>query len=699
MAKDNIFFTSTTEIGKQHTPIDSESKMSTGGNVLLAPNGKPSHLTAEQYKLVRTPEFKAWFGDWENNPENASKVVDENGEPMPVYHGTTYEFTTFEESSYFTDDYMNADGYAHGEIVLEAFLILKNPLIINAKGRKWDDLKSKYGSSTREIVGALDQEKYDGVIFNNINDNWFDDEGDTQNVYNVNKPNQIKLADGTNTTFDGNNPDIRFKNGGNMENETPKVKLAVKNKIKQLAKRIVEISNLNLGDEDDFFSYKGKLSFKERRKLFEENRKLEAQLNEVTNTLSQEQCFSIDDSNFQGLNTGGDYGYQDEEMYAGGGGIDINEPFDVNGKTLAERVRVLLKQLYPTYKWSVTSSYSKMDVYLLEADFEPFTDFFKQKNPDRNRYSVDDRDFEEYMKNNAYITERAVEVFKPIREYINKFVYNRNANDPYADVDYNIYEYTYIGKWDKPYVQVAPKTKKGKTAVQPAVQIAATPTKVAIQEEIKIGTIIAFGAAYLKTQDWGLAEQMSEEYAFVESIENSGGETKLKITFVNVPKSPNISFNYSSEQIFEDYVKATVPLFETGDMVALKTRPTEVLKITHRIFYQNGLKYSENKDRFELDGFAWQYQLADGTYFFENEIQIVAPATQTPPTTPTVSETAFLDYLKATNEKAELIPQKVEVLTSLALFIKTAEEIDNIDTKKYAELLTELMEVSPKNPN
>jgi hypothetical protein len=31
-----------------------------GGQVrLLAPNGKPSNLTPEQYRLVRTPEFKA----------------------------------------------------------------------------------------------------------------------------------------------------------------------------------------------------------------------------------------------------------------------------------------------------------------------------------------------------------------------------------------------------------------------------------------------------------------------------------------------------------------------------------------------------------------------------------------------------------------------------------------------------------------
>lgn len=32
---------------------------------LLAPNGKPSNLTPEQYRQVRTPEFKRWFGDWE----------------------------------------------------------------------------------------------------------------------------------------------------------------------------------------------------------------------------------------------------------------------------------------------------------------------------------------------------------------------------------------------------------------------------------------------------------------------------------------------------------------------------------------------------------------------------------------------------------------------------------------------------------
>jgi hypothetical protein len=47
----------------------------------------PSNLTPEQWRQVRTPEFKRWFGDWENDPENASKVVDKNGEPLVVWHG------------------------------------------------------------------------------------------------------------------------------------------------------------------------------------------------------------------------------------------------------------------------------------------------------------------------------------------------------------------------------------------------------------------------------------------------------------------------------------------------------------------------------------------------------------------------------------------------------------------------------------
>ena len=68
---------------------------------LLAPNGKPSKLSAVQHAMVRTPAFKAWFGDWERHANSAnpdgdlwsddgvSKAVDpETREPMVLYHGT-----------------------------------------------------------------------------------------------------------------------------------------------------------------------------------------------------------------------------------------------------------------------------------------------------------------------------------------------------------------------------------------------------------------------------------------------------------------------------------------------------------------------------------------------------------------------------------------------------------------------------------
>lgn len=64
---------------------------------LLAPNGKPSNLPERLYAQVRTKEFKDWFGDWQDDPKNASKVVDENGEPRIVYHGSDqYGFDIFD---------------------------------------------------------------------------------------------------------------------------------------------------------------------------------------------------------------------------------------------------------------------------------------------------------------------------------------------------------------------------------------------------------------------------------------------------------------------------------------------------------------------------------------------------------------------------------------------------------------------------
>ncbi|HSW91206.1 MAG TPA: hypothetical protein VLG09_00990 [Candidatus Saccharimonadales bacterium] len=48
---------------------------------------RESKLSPELQAFVRTSEFKEWFGDWENDPDNASKMIDENGEPEVVYTG------------------------------------------------------------------------------------------------------------------------------------------------------------------------------------------------------------------------------------------------------------------------------------------------------------------------------------------------------------------------------------------------------------------------------------------------------------------------------------------------------------------------------------------------------------------------------------------------------------------------------------
>lgn len=73
------------EYFKEMQDILANAKRDSEGH-LLAPNDKKSNLTERQYAQVRTKAFKDWFGDWENNPSEASKVVDENGEPLVVYH-------------------------------------------------------------------------------------------------------------------------------------------------------------------------------------------------------------------------------------------------------------------------------------------------------------------------------------------------------------------------------------------------------------------------------------------------------------------------------------------------------------------------------------------------------------------------------------------------------------------------------------
>jgi hypothetical protein len=211
----------------------------------LAPNGKQSKLTHEQWHLVRTPEFKAWFGDWDKayetgNYEGVSKVIDEETkEPLVVYHGTQRRFKDFELPSYFGSARYSTEGGAemgmrgkgiffsskeesaktYSELnkrlkknnrVIKVNLNINNPYIIDAKGEAWT------GIIADEYKVGLNSKEYDGVIVKNVIDSATEDKilGD---VYVVKHPLQIKqLADGTNTTFDGKSPDIRFEDGGEL---------------------------------------------------------------------------------------------------------------------------------------------------------------------------------------------------------------------------------------------------------------------------------------------------------------------------------------------------------------------------------------------------------------------------------------------------------------------------------------------------
>ena len=76
-----------------------KAKAIADGTFMKAPNGKDTNLTERQWLQVRTQNFINWFGDWINDPANASKVVDENGEPLVVYHGSEEKFTAFNIAS------------------------------------------------------------------------------------------------------------------------------------------------------------------------------------------------------------------------------------------------------------------------------------------------------------------------------------------------------------------------------------------------------------------------------------------------------------------------------------------------------------------------------------------------------------------------------------------------------------------------
>ena len=71
-----------------------------------------TELNEQQWYQVRSPQFKAWFGDWETDPANASKVINpRTGEPLVVYHGTAGKFEAFDRGARAVSGSSTNDGF------------------------------------------------------------------------------------------------------------------------------------------------------------------------------------------------------------------------------------------------------------------------------------------------------------------------------------------------------------------------------------------------------------------------------------------------------------------------------------------------------------------------------------------------------------------------------------------------------------
>lgn len=176
---------------------------------MKAPNGKPTNLTERQWLTVRTQAFKNWFGDWENDPEAASKVVDENGEPKVVYHNSgkrrnvlSREFSRKSmdiESVCFapeSDPYGEYGPYEHA-----VFLRILTPADYDTAYTEHGIKLAVTDDAGVKIREWLQNRGYDGVI---------EEEDGAPFEYKVFESTQIKSATDNRGTFDPAAPDITF---------------------------------------------------------------------------------------------------------------------------------------------------------------------------------------------------------------------------------------------------------------------------------------------------------------------------------------------------------------------------------------------------------------------------------------------------------------------------------------------------------
>lgn len=214
--------------------IRAEVKMEAGqwtkksGSARAPPEGRFS-ASAEQTEneQTETEAFKDWFGDWQNHPESASKVVNADGTPKVVYHGTGAEFWTFDLNQsgknygdtsegffFFTNkrngyqdsalDYARESAKESGKPrIVAAYLDIRNPLRLDSNG--YYTPTAYYDANASKIYDQYLNGDYDGVIIENS-----DKSKDDSIIYLLDNAAEIKSATDNVGTFDRNNPDIRY---------------------------------------------------------------------------------------------------------------------------------------------------------------------------------------------------------------------------------------------------------------------------------------------------------------------------------------------------------------------------------------------------------------------------------------------------------------------------------------------------------
>jgi len=159
--------------------------------------------------------FKRWFGD--------SKVVDENGDPLVVYHKTKADIQAFDKDKIGGSDFGYAgrgfyfmpfplQGDTYGNITMPVYLSLQNPYVIDDSNWRSEEGPYRWISANAERLGGLKEASvaWTEMMKSKGFDGFMDKTGKSDGEIVAFEPTQIKSAIGNIGTYDPDNANILF---------------------------------------------------------------------------------------------------------------------------------------------------------------------------------------------------------------------------------------------------------------------------------------------------------------------------------------------------------------------------------------------------------------------------------------------------------------------------------------------------------